>query len=160
VKTVEDIFIERGEIEDLWKGTTPPLNLWRALHDGDPRANVLYPDLEQRVLPNGRIRDADVELFTLDGVSHVRAVPRAGTSTMDAPGMFGAKGWQYLVIPAGTVIPPGLVISRDHVMHIRGKTCRHYSISPNYSMPLTQYLLLLDQLAANAKIELRNTSHG
>jgi Tse2 ADP-ribosyltransferase toxins len=79
---------------------------------------------------------------------------------MDAPGMFGASGWQYLVIPEGTVIPSGLVVTRDHVMRIRGRSCWHYSISPNYSMPVSQYLLLLDQLAANAKIDLKRASHG
>src|SRR3954469_23469798 len=121
MKTIEDIFIERSQVEKLSKYGTP-VNLWRALHESDTRPNALQPDLEQRVLANGKIRDADVEQFMLDGVPHVRAVPHAGTSLMDQPGMFGDRGWQYLLLPAGTEIPSGLVITRDHIMKIRGRS--------------------------------------
>lgn len=150
--TLEDILIERGEIEKIYKGKTD-LKLWRGLNVDDDRVNPLYPDLEQRILPSGNVRDPDVERFTRNGVVYVKAEVGKGTSTVDKEGIFGYKNWEYLVIPAGTIIPDDLLITKDHYM--QKKKCWHYSISPNYDMPEKQYLTALDKLAMNAGIELR-----
>ena len=56
-----------------------------------------------------------------------------------------------MIIPAGTVVPRELIITKDH--YIPGKKSWHYSISPNFDMPVSKFLKALDQLAMNAKIK-------
>lgn len=57
------------------------------------------------------------------------------------------------MIPAGTVIPSEIIITKDHYM--QRKKCWHYSVSPNYDMPEAEYLKALDVLAMNAGIKIR-----
>lgn len=101
---------------------------------------------------------ADVATYSKDGVLYVKSEESRGTSLSDQKGLFGHKNWDYVVIPAGTVVPPELVITKDH--YIPKKKSWHYSISPNFDMPVTKFLKALDQLAINAKIKLGARSHA
>jgi hypothetical protein len=149
--TLEDILIETGKLELIYKGKSS-LHLWRGLNFADERGNPLYPDIKQRVLPSGDIRDPDVEREWRNGTWYVKAEIGKGTSLVDKEGIFGYKNWKYIFIPAGTVIPNELIITKDHFMKRKG--CWHYSISPNYDMPVKRYLNALDRFAMNAGIKL------
>ncbi|MCE2029333.1 hypothetical protein [Sessilibacter corallicola] len=155
--TLEDILISKGEVEKIFRGTTT-LYFWRGLNLADDRANPLYPDLEQRQLPSGSIRDPDVNRKEINGIWYVKAELGKGTSIVDKEGIFGYKNWDYLVIPAGTVIPKEIIITKDHYM--QRKKCWHYSISPNYDMPEVKYLRALDVLAHNAGIKVKERKNG
>ena len=78
---------------------------------------------------------------------------------VDRDVVFGIKNWEYFVIPAGTVIPNDLIITKDHYMP--RKKCWHYSISPNFDMPKSRFTKALDMLAINAGIKIRrlNAKH-
>lgn len=157
--TLEDILISKGELEKIYRGKST-LHLWRGLSLGDERSNPLYPDLEQRILPSGNVRDPDVDKELRNGVWYVKAELGKGTSIVDKEGIFGHENWDYLIIPAGTIIPKELIITKDHYM--QRKKCWHYSISPNFDMPEKEYLKALDALAFNAEIKVkgkRNANH-
>lgn len=62
------------------------------------------------------------------------------------------------VIPKGTFVPKELIITKDH--YIAKKKSWHYSISPNFDMPVSKFLNALDKLALNAKINIKVKSHG
>lgn len=151
--TLEDILISRGEVEKIYRGKST-LHFWRGLNANDDRDNPLYPDLTQRVLPSGNIRDPDVDRVLMNGVWYVKSQLGKGTSLVDKVGIFGYKKWEYLVIPAGTIIPKGLIITKDHYM--QNKRCWHYSISPNHDMPEMSYFKTLDELAINAGISIKS----
>lgn len=112
----------------------------------------------QRVLPSGNIRDPDLEKELRNGVWYVKAEIGKGTSVVDKVGVFGYKKWGYVLIPAGTIIPKEIIITKDHYM--QKKKCWHYSISPNYDMPEKDYLKALDILALNAGIKIRGRNHA
>jgi|SRR5690606_24791821 len=150
--TLEEIIISRGDLEKIYRSNIS-LTLWRAVNkSGSQLSNPLYPDLKERNLPNGRVRLADVATYSKDGVLYVKSEESRGTSLSDQEGLFGHKNWDYVVIPAGTVVPSELVITKDH--YIPKKKSWHYSISPNFDMPVVKFLKALDQLAVNAKIKL------
>ena len=150
--TLEDILISKGQVEKIYRGKST-LHFWRGLNIDDDRSNPLYPDLEQRILPSGDVRDPDVNKERRNGIWYVKAEIGKGTSIIDRKGIFGDKNWEYLIIPAGTVIPPEIIITKDHYM--QRKKCWHYSVSPNYDMPEAEYLKALDVLAMNAGIKIR-----
>lgn len=152
--TLEEIIISRGDIEKIYRAKIA-LTLWRALNKSDVGEirNPLYPDFEPRNLPNGDIRSPDIKPYSNDdGQIYVRAEEGVGTSLVDRDSVFGNKNWEYVVIPAGTVIPKELIITKDHYMP--RKKCWHYSISPNFDMPKSKFTKALDELAVNAGITL------
>lgn len=155
--TLEDILIGKGQVEKIYRGRST-LHFWRGLSVDDERRNPLYPDLEQRILPSGNVRDPDVNKELRNGVWYVKAEIGKGTSIVDKKGIFGDKNWEYLVIPAGTIIPLEIIITKDHYM--QRKKCWHYSVSPNYDMPASEYLKALDVLAMNAGIKIREKRRG
>lgn len=145
--TLEELLISRGEIDRLYKGKTS-LYLWRALLKDSETSNPLYPDFEERTLPSGRRRPADFNTVVKKGVLHVKSELGKGVSLFDVQGTFKSKKWEYFEIPKGTSIPPGLVIIKDGYNDVFGAT--HYSISPNETIPVKEFLRLLDDLARNA----------
>ena len=62
-------------------------------------------------------------------------------------------------IPKGTLIPSGLVITRDHYISKYSAT-HYYSVSPNFDMPTSQFLNLLNLLAMNAKLRQQEVANG
>lgn len=156
--TLEEIIVSRGDLEKIYRSDIA-LTLWRAVNkSGSQLSNPLYPDLKERNLPNGRVRLADVSTYSKNGVLYVKSEESRGTSLSDKEGLFGHKNWEYVVIPAGTVVPPELIITKDHYIPKKGSW--HYSISPNFDMPVTKFLKALDQLAINAKIKLGANSNA
>jgi len=77
---------------------------------------------------------------------HVKDSPR-GVSTFDKPGVPKGKNWTYYKISAGTVLPAGLVIVKDHYNEYFDAV--NYTIAPAYDMPLTEFKLHLNKLAAS-----------
>lgn len=154
--TLEEIIINRGDIEKIYRAQIT-LTLWRALNKDDMKKihNPLYPDFDARKLPNGDIRSPDIKPYThLNGQIYVKSEEGVGTSLVDRSNVFGNKNWEYVIIPAGTIIPTDLIITKDHYMP--RKKCWHYSISPNFDMPKDQFTKALDALAINAGIKLRS----
>jgi hypothetical protein len=72
-------------------------------------------------------------------------------STFDKPDVFKRGRWGYYRIPAGTVLPAGLVIVKDRFNRMLGAT--HYTIAPAHDMPLARFRALLNQLAAQLRNE-------
>lgn len=147
MKTIENLLISQGEIDRIYTGELK-LYLWRALHKSSNTENPLYPDFEPRQVRAGVLRAPDVEVKPIGGINHVVARLGQGTSMFDRPDAFGSKHWTYFEIPEGTEIPDGLIITKDAFSKKYKAT--HYSLSPNYTMPKTQFIRLLDQLAQNA----------
>lgn len=156
MKTIESLLISRGELDRIYIGSIR-LWLWRALHKQVTVANALYPDFSPRQI-RGVLRAPDVETKLIDGTEHVVARLGQGTSLFDRQGVFGAGTWTYFEIPAGTEIPVGLIITRDRFNDKYKAT--HYSISPNFTMPKTQFVALLDALAANAAARAGSAGNG
>jgi hypothetical protein len=89
--TLEQIIIASGDIEKIYRSPLV-VTLWRAvaLDLSGQGKNPFYPDLAQRTLANGRVREADVATYADDhGISHVRAEVGRGTSLTDKEGSFG-----------------------------------------------------------------------
>ena len=106
----------------------------------------------------GRIRQPDVETYTKHGCQWVRAKVGMGVSLLDRKNAFPGGGWEYFVIPKGTEVPAGLVITKDH--YIARYSATHYSVSPNFDMPASQFIRLLDILAMNAKRAQNEVANG
>lgn len=148
MRTLEGILISQKSLAVYFRSRTG-IDLWRAFRtDEEPKANPLHPDLDERKLPNGKVRDPDLETVQSRIGRFVRAKIGMGCSLMDIPNGFGHQNWKYFFIPNGTIIPPRLIITRDWRM--RKQDCWHYSISPNYTMPEHHFLTALNELAANA----------
>jgi len=156
-RTVEAILISKGQMDRIYKGSVP-LNLWRSLHRSVKSDNPLYPDFEPREVRPGFFRDPDITLVTIGGVVNVLAEVDMGTSLFDRSNIFGASSWIYFEIPAGTVIPEGLLITKDKFNDKMQAT--HYTILPNFTMPKAQFCALLDQLARNAAARRAALRHG
>jgi len=71
-----------------------------------------------------------------------------GISTFDAPLPSQNKKVRWWKIPAGTLIPHGLDITKDHTIGAINIT--HYTIRPVNDMPLYEYKKLLSILAQKA----------
>ena len=61
------------------------------------------------------------------------------------------KRWDYYKLPAGAIIPHGLAITKDQ--YNKAHKATHYSIKAKWDMPLTKFLCLLDELAAELVTE-------
>src|SRR5688572_4835435 len=130
MKTIEEILISRNELSKLYLGTIT-LHLWRAVRtDANSAHSILHPELQAREMSRGRIRPPDVDTYTKRGKSWVKSKIGKGVSLLDRQNAFSGSDWEYFIIPAGTEIPLGLVITKDHF--IERYNANHYSISPNH----------------------------
>jgi hypothetical protein len=157
MKTIQDILISRNELERLYLGHTT-LHLWRAVQKGMDVKETLQPALEKKDLGRGRVRQPDVETYARNGEQWVRSVLGMGVSLFDRSNAFPGGGWEYFLIPAGTVIPAGLAITKDH--YIDRYSATHYSVSPSHDMPASMYRRLLDELAFNARHQSKVSANG
>jgi hypothetical protein len=157
MKTIEDLLISQDEIDRIYTGELT-LYLWRSLHKKARVKNPLYPDFDPREIRAGVLRAPDVEIKRIGEIEHVIARLGQGTSMFDQPNVFGTKHWAYFEIPEGTIIPQGLIITKDSYSHKYKAT--HYSLSPNYTMPKARFIFLLDQLAQNAISQKRKVQNG
>jgi hypothetical protein len=113
------------------------------------------PDFEPRVLPNGKVRAADVELS--GDKQWVKA--GGGTSLFDRPGVFKWRGWLSFDLPAGTVVPDSLIVR--HTGYNKAFQADHYQIeSRTEQMRLDAYKGALDNLARNAIVRAIQVANG
>ncbi|MEX0731197.1 MAG: hypothetical protein WED00_16365 [Aquisalimonadaceae bacterium] len=138
-EVLKDILLESGEIERYFDGNVP-IDLWRAkkIKSSGP----LFELVEREVARSrGAPRKPDITIE--NNWARIRDAPR-GISTFDRPNIF--KGhWAYYKIPAGTILPIGLAIVKDHYNQSFGAT--HYTIAPAHDMPLSKFKVLLAELA-------------
>jgi hypothetical protein len=126
--------------------------------DTEPAPGLLDPTFYPKPLPNGRVREADVVMESIDGIEWVRS--GGGTSLFDRPNVFAAAGWASFEIPEGTPIPDSLVI-RNTGFNKRFKSTHYQIESRAQLMTKTAMRGALDNLARSAivrSVELGRTS--
>ena len=140
VELLEDVLLEVGSI-DRFFGRKIPVDLWRArkVKSKKPLFNLVETENERK---RGAPRKPDITIE--QGRVLVRDRPR-GISTFDKPNTFKGQ-WEYYKLPAGTLLPKGLVIVRDSYNPVFQAT--HHTIAPEMDMSLTRFKLLLNQLAS------------
>ncbi len=138
-EVLKDILIEIGEL-DRYFGNFVPIDLWRARKISSQAA--LF-DLVENETTRARGAPRKPDITIENSWVRVRHAPR-GISTFDKPNIF--KGaWLYYKIPAGTILPVGLAVVRDHYNQAFGAT--HYTIAPAHDMPLAHFKMRLVSLA-------------
>ncbi len=138
VELLEDVLLESGSI-DRFFGRKIPVDLWRAkkVKSKEPLFNLVETEVERK---RGAPRRPDITIKN-DRVL-VRDRPR-GISTFDRPNTF--KGhWEYYKLPAGSLLPKGLVIVKDSYNPMFKAT--HHTIAPEMDMSLSRFKLLLNEL--------------
>ena len=139
----DSYFIEKRELGELFDSKYDlNINLYRGLKPNSSR-NALYPILKSFLLSNGRVRKEDIRTYQKGGTLWVDC-KSGGISLFDRYGV-PVKSWRYLLLKAGTKIPLGLVITKDD--YKKNFNATHYTIRPNWDMPLSKFCMLLDELA-------------
>ncbi|WP_338846348.1 hypothetical protein V8J88_21630 [Massilia sp. W12] len=116
--------------------------------ESQPAPEILYPDFEEKELPNGSFRKPDTQPFVGDD-GELWVQSGKGTSLFDKPGVFKTKGWLSFTIPKGTQAPDSLIL-RFTGYNERFKA-DHYQIEPKARlMRLDAYKGALDNLARAA----------
>lgn len=142
----EDLYLEKRKLGELFDSSySLEVNLWRGQKPGDASSSALYPLLKSFLLSNGKTRDPDIATYNRDGELWIDS-KSGGVSLFDRFGVPNKK-WNYLKLAIGTSIPHGLYIIKDR-FNSRHQSY-HYSIKASWDMPLTKFLMLLDELAEN-----------
>ena len=145
-----DYLIHKRELGELFDSKYAlNINLWRGQKAEDKSNPPLYPILKSFKLSNGRVRKKDIRTYTKNGELWIDC-KSGGVSLFDVLGVPNKK-WEYYKLPAGAIIPFGLVITKDEFNDLHRAT--HYSIRANWDMPLTKFLMLLVELAAQLIFE-------
>ncbi len=139
IELLEDVLLETGSIDSFF-GRKIPVDLWRArkVKSNAPLFELVETEEERS---RGAPRKPDITIKN-DWV-YVRNRPR-GISTFDRPNIFKGQ-WEYYKLPAGTVLPKGLVVVRDSYNPLFEAT--HHTIAPECDMPLFRFKMLLNLLA-------------
>ncbi len=146
----DDYFIHKRELNELFDSNyNLDINLWRGQKTEARGSPALYPILKSFKLSNGRVRKKDIKTYTRNNEAWIDC-KSGGISLFDVFGVPNKK-WEYYKLPAGLRIPFGLVITKDEYNQLHKAT--HYSIKANWDMPLTKFLMLLDDLAAQLIFE-------
>lgn len=108
---------------------------------------VLYPDFEDRILPDGSPRAADVVLSQ----DREWIYAKGGTSLFDKPNALKGRKWLSFTIPEGTPIPHALIIPCTG--YNKRFAADHYQIESRAGrMRLDAYKGALDNLARSAVV--------
>ena len=143
-EVLKDILISTGDIDRYFEES--PTNLWRAKKIKD-KESLLGLVEDDKILSNGKVRPADITISLRNDTKWVLCKPAPrGISTFDRPDTFKGSSWEYYKIPKGTKLPTGLAIVKDN--YNRRVDATHYTIAPAHDMPLSNFKLLLNQLAA------------
>lgn len=146
----DDYFIHKRELGELFDSKFDlNVNLWRGQKPEERGSPALYPILKAFKLSNGRIRKPDIKTYPLNNEVWIDC-KSGGISLFDLLGVPNKK-WDYYKLPAGIRLPFGLVITKDEFNKLHEAT--HYSIRANWDMPLTKFLMLLDELAVQLIFE-------
>ena len=142
----DEFFVEKRALGELFDSKyNLNINLFRGRNPNN-KDPILYPILKSFLLSDGRIRDEDIKTYTKNGTLWVKC-KTGGISLFDAFG-YPVKSWEYFKLSFDTTkIPKGLVITKDD-WHKKFK-CFHYTIRPNWDMPVTKFCMLLDELASH-----------
>lgn len=130
---IEELYFEKLPVDLFRHGTTT-----------NPQLN------KPRTMPPRQLGEVhDLKIFKKDGIDWVD-FESGGISLFNKPNpRFGNRWWK---LTKGTKIPVGLRVSRDKGMnHVTGQI--HYTIRPLHNMPLSSFILKLEQLASVAKPE-------
>lgn len=138
----DSYFVEKRQLGELFDSKFDlNVNLFRG-NNPNNKDPVLYPILKSFLLSNGKIRKPDIKTYQKNGEQWIKATS-GGISLFDAKG-YPVQSWQYYLLSIKTKIPFGLVITKDE-FHPKFK-CYHYTIRPNWDMPVTKFCMLLDAL--------------
>lgn len=140
----DEYFVEKRALGELFDSQYDlNVNLFRGRNPNNSNP-IFFPILKSFLLSEGRVRDVDIKTFTKNGELWVDC-KTGGISLFDALG-FPVKSWEYFKLSFDMAkIPKGLVITKDS-WHKKFK-CFHYTIRPNWDMPVTKFCVLLDELA-------------
>lgn len=116
-----------------------PIDLWRL-------GTKISPRLDKPRIPP-RDGSVDIQTFEFGGTTWVKA-GTGGISTFDKINL-RLNGDHWWKIPAGTEIPAGLKVTKNHKDRALGIT--HYRIEPIYNMPLPTFIRLLQTLSSHAE---------
>jgi hypothetical protein len=139
----DEYFINKRAIGELFDSKfNLNVNLWRGKnpHNND---SIFYPILKAFKMSNGNLRPEDIKTYKRNGELWVKA-KTGGISLFDRNGI-PSKYWEYYKLLVGTSIPFGLVITKDD--YKQNFKATHYTIRPNWDMPVTTFCMLLDKLA-------------
>lgn len=117
-----------------------PVDLWRLGTKNSPRLD------KPRIPP--RDGSVDIQTFENGGEIWVKA-GAGGISTFDKINL-RLNGDHWWKIPAGTEIPLGLKITKNHRDKALGVT--HYRIEPRHDMPLSKFVNLLQRLTTHTEL--------
>lgn len=143
----DEYFIEKRQLGELFDSQFAlEVNLYRGRNpnNNDP---TLYPILKSFLLSNGRLRKEDIRTYSKGGEVWVDC-KSGGISMFDKKGI-PVRSWEYFYLKIGTKLPLGLVITKDE-WNDRFKAI-HYTIRPNWDMPVTKFCMLLDELSSNLR---------
>lgn len=155
---LRSIFQKAGKSDAFFEGKLP-VDLWRAQSDQDFKKEVFimqpHPGYVKRNdrgevikerLPDVKIVDRDGKMIVL-GCRCIKGEYR-GISLYDVTITWLGPKWQNYMIPAGTLIPPGLMVTRDH--YLRDHQATHYTLGPKDDMPLELFIQTLKVVAQKA----------
>lgn len=140
--TIRQIYAAKGQLDRLYD-TCLPTGLW-CLHTNEEiqkLRHALYPVLRPFVASSGRTRSADIEVYSNEGIPYVRC-GTGGVSLFDEIVDLGKPG-VYLYAQREVKIPAGLVVSKNG--YRKSWKATHYTIHPEYDMPVWQFLHLSKQ---------------
>jgi len=146
------IYADAGKADRFWDDSIP-VDLWRAQRNSDYTGGLdpLSPH------PGNETRVADVRIVDRGGnlvVMGCRCIKGdyRGVSTFDMKvTWFGSKTTKHFKIPAGTEIPPGIAVTKDHK---NAQGAFHSTIAPKDDMPLTLFLEYLRIISGQACLQL------
>ena len=149
---LKSIFKQAGLADRFWDEATP-VDLWRLQKktDFDKNTMVLQPH------EGSAEREPDVRVIERDGrqvVLGCRCVKGEyrGVSTFDRKvTWFGSKTAKHFTLPANTLIPPGLAVTKDSKNQ---HGAYHYTVAPKDDMPLDLFLQCLRSMADAAQLSI------
>ena len=148
----DELYLEKKKLGELFDSTYPlEVNLWRGQKPEETGKPILYPILKSFLLSSGKTRDPDILTYSKDGELWIDS-RSGGISLFDRLGVPN-KSWLYYRLSIRAKIPYGLYIEKNGFNRRHGSF--HYSIKAGWDMPLTKFLILLDELALSLTAENR-----
>jgi len=147
---LKHIYKQAGRAGRFWDEATPA-DLWRLQKKTDFDKNTMVLDPH----PGSDTRPADVKVEERDGrqvVLGCRCIKGEfrGVSTFDMKvTWFGGKTGQHFKLPANTLIPAGLAVTKDSKNQ---HGAYHYTIAQKDDMPLDLFLQHLRSMALAAEL--------